>query len=55
MAKEIPSEDNEAEQQPVGGGNTKMSSHGGLPHKQTGEKMPHEHFQKKMSDKLAGC
>lgn len=34
-------------------GKTKMMGQAGLPHKH-GEKMPHEHFQDKMSDKL-GC
>lgn len=32
--------------------NTKMSEQAGLPHKQKGDKRPHEHFQEKMTKSL---
>lgn len=52
MTDKIPEIVPEAEQQPKG--RSKISTHAGLPHKQDGEKMPHENFQSKMTDKL-GC
>jgi hypothetical protein len=36
----------------IDGGKSRMMGMAGLPHKQGGEKMPHEHFQDKMTKGL---
>lgn len=46
----IPNIASEAKDKPPGEG--KMSMHSGLPHKHGSEKMPHEHFQDKMTKAL---